>query len=184
MKLGNIFATNTFRITQSPHGKSQGFRALDCTSGTKSMAIIAPCDVKVGARRVDGAGNPYFEMFNNNFKIQVVHASLEAKPYGTYRKGTYLGHYIVPNDPYPDHAHAAVQVNGIWYSPPSVLDPKKVKLTLSPAMKEKKWGLYSTYPSIELNILPLISTPELPKPPEPNPKVVEYTNVKKIIIQL
>lgn len=181
-KLGNIFAGNIFRITQSPHGAAQDGRALDCTSGVGNMSLIAPCDVEVKAQRIDASGNPYFEIFNNNFKIQLVHCVLKVTP-GIYAKGKRIGTYEYAGDKYPDHCHVAVQLSGKWYTYLDFLE-RNVQLTLAPGFKSQHWKNWNTWPDRQLDILSLTGTPpSLPEPPVLGPEVIKYENVKSIIIQ-
>lgn len=170
-KLMPFFDGKTLTITQSPHGNAQSKQAIDCVSRS-GTGIYAPCDVKVGAQQYDKAGNPFFEVFNNNFKIQFVHCLVKVKP-GVYAAGTRIGVWTFAGDKYPDHMHVAIKVSNKWYCILDFLD-RSLKLKVGAGFKSTHWQNWSTWPDRKLVILELVKREPAP------PKNVYLVGQKKI----
>lgn len=136
MKLGNIFKGNVFIITQTNHSFDS---AIDAVGHTHD--IYAPCDLKLGKQLHDGR-TPYFEAWNSRFMLRFVHCRVTKS--GLVRKGEIIGTWKVPNDPFADHVHIALQINGRWANFMEYLD-RRIKLEPGHGVNRRfaKWSSWA-----------------------------------------
>lgn len=139
-KLGNIFHGNTFRITQSPHGKLQANTSFDCTGPNGDLRVIAPTGYSYWTiERVYGSGTQRgFHLVSPNRKASILYH--HAHPYKTGK--------VYPNQEIGKsawhHIHASIKVNGKWHWLTDYFR-RDLTLTTSWAGKNSKWAKWSTY---------------------------------------
>lgn len=140
MKLSNIFAGNTLRITQTPHGALQNYKSIDCVGGNNNLDIHAPADGRI--EKVYGSGTQSgFFLTNKDWSIIFHHC----RPFktGVVKRGDHIGQSTW------HHAHTAIKVNGIWDEIIPYMD-RRITLSLGPGFSSQRYRYWSYYPDKQL----------------------------------
>lgn len=128
-KLPNIFNVDFYPLSQTTHGSSQGYQALDFSY--QNLEIIAPIDCEVkNYHQENPVGQSWFDLYlSNDVFLRIVHA-LPIKV-GRFNKGekiATMAPYFNTQGQHAEHFHIAMNDRGVWQCVLAYLEEKTIKL--------------------------------------------------------